>query len=168
MLPANQIIQVLPDGSRVMNFRPLVALAVLPAVCFAESPAARLAPAPPKIIESSPDTLPWQSASPATAVEVWTPDGQTFRSHLLGIAYTDPVSGRSVLIAEPHDCVGTIASPDRVVWDDALTDLKASIRLTYSKAGLEHDVVLLESPRPPGAFGLPDNSGSSQEVCFEG
>jgi len=137
-----------------MNFRALASLVVLPTVGFGQSPTARLAAAPPTILESGPDTLLWQSVSPATdtdgravlvtntweelatgltyfddarqariptveafevsadgralalrgphrvaaapnlhswgAVEVQTPEGQTFRSHLLGIAYTDP------------------------------------------------------------------------------
>ena len=37
------------------------------------------------------------------AVDVLTPDGKRFRSHIIGLAYTDPVSGKSILIAEPKD-----------------------------------------------------------------
>ena len=61
---ANQINKVLPDGSRVMNFRALAALAVLPTICFAQSPGARLAATPPKVLESSPDTLLQEGVSP--------------------------------------------------------------------------------------------------------
>ncbi len=44
-------------------------------------------------------------ASPALntwgAIVITDPQGQVFRSHLLGLAYTDPQTGQSVLIAEP-------------------------------------------------------------------
>ena len=47
-----------------MNFRALAALAVLPTICFAQSPGARLAATPPKVLESSPDTLLQEGVSP--------------------------------------------------------------------------------------------------------
>ncbi len=101
-------------------------------------------------------------ASPALntwgAIEITDPQGQVFRSHLLGLAYTDPTTGRSVLIAEPKASIGALVAPNRVVWEDALDDIKASVRLIYCRAGAEHDVVLEEAPPPPSAFGLPDTA----------
>jgi hypothetical protein len=64
------------------------------------------------------------------------PDGGRFRSHLLGLAYTDATSGRSVLIAEIQAAVGEVAG-NQVLYRDAFTDVQADVRYTWTRAGLE-------------------------------
>jgi hypothetical protein len=93
-------------------------------------------------------------ADPA-AVVVRTPEGQVLVSRIYGLAYWDPESDRSVLVAEVRDAAGLL-TPERnaVVYPDAFTDLVADVRLTISRAGLEQDVILREAPPPPAAFGL--------------
>jgi hypothetical protein len=36
--------------------------------------------------------------------------------------------------------------------------VRAAVRVTYTKAGAEHDVVLMEAPPSPELFGLPQSS----------
>jgi hypothetical protein len=87
-----------------------------------------------------------------------TSQGATFRSHLLGLAYSAPATGQSVLIAEPQDRIGVLASANQLLWEDAFKGVRANVRVTYSKAGVEADVVLLEAPPPPRVFGLPEDA----------
>lgn len=93
-------------------------------------------------------------ADPA-AVVVCTPEGQVLVTRIYGLAYWDPESDRSVLVAEVRDAAGLLTpEQNAVVYPDAFTDLVADVRLTLSRAGLEQDVILREAPPPPGAFGL--------------
>jgi hypothetical protein len=87
------------------------------------------------------------------AIDVETPDGKRLRSHVLGLAYCDTASGKSVLIAQVKDCVGKV-SGNQVIYEDAFTDFKADVRYTYRKSGFEQDVILRERPPLPEAYGL--------------
>jgi hypothetical protein len=77
------------------------------------------------------------------AIEVTTPDGKTIRSHVLGLAYDDPQTGKMILFSEVKDRIGKVVPPNQVIYEDAFTGgVKADVRLTYTKAGLEQDVIL--------------------------
>jgi hypothetical protein len=91
----------------------------------------------------------------AGAIDLLTPDGKHLRSHILGIAYLDSATGQSVLIAELKDSTGAVLpSKDKVIYADAFTDFRADVIYTYSKAGLEQDIVLRQQPPSPAEFGL--------------
>jgi hypothetical protein len=100
------------------------------------------------------------------AIDLETPDGQRLTSHLLGLAYTDTATGRSVLIAEVQDCLGRVVPPNQVWYRDAFKGLRADVRLTYRRAGLEQDVLLRQAPPPPSAYGL-DPQTTRLEVWTE-
>jgi len=95
----------------------------------------------------------------AGAIELLTPDGKRFRSHILGLVYFDSASGNSTLIAEIKDSIGQLVAPNRVVYADAFTDIQADVQFTYRRGSFEQDVVLLRKPPSPVEFGLnPDTT----------
>lgn len=93
------------------------------------------------------------------AIDVVAQDGKRFRSHVLGLSYYDASTGASVLIAEIKNAEGFLLPPNQILYVDAFTGLKADIRYTYTKAGLEQDVILREAPHSPAKYGLnPDTT----------
>jgi hypothetical protein len=88
------------------------------------------------------------------AINLATPDGKRFRSHILGLAYTDARTGNSAMIADIKDSIGQLIAPNQVVYPDAFTDFKADIRYIYRKGSFEQDVILRENPPPPEAYGF--------------
>ena len=86
-------------------------------------------------------------------IQVQSADNKLFRSHILGLAYTDAASGKSVLIANIKDTQGAI-SGNQVHYLDAFKEIKANVRYTYTKAGFEQDVILLEDLPSPADYGL--------------
>lgn len=92
-------------------------------------------------------------------VELWTPEGQVLRSRILGLAYYDPASGDSVMIAETQRAVGELLpEKNQILYRNAFADLNASVKLSVSKAGFEQDLILLERPPGPEEWGLGSNS----------
>lgn len=90
----------------------------------------------------------------AGAIDLQTPDGKRLRSHLLGLGYYDEASGKSVLFAEVTNSLGVVVPPNQVVYRNAFSGVRASVRYTYTLAGFEQDVVLEERPPAPEQFGL--------------
>ena len=99
--------------------------------------------------------FPGNVNSPVSA-EVATPDGQHLKTRILGIAYEDFHARTNVLIAELKDSDGDIIStnPVTVLYADSFTDFRADIRLTYTKGGIEQDIILRQRPPLPEQFGL--------------
>ena len=91
-------------------------------------------------------------------VDMETPDGKRLQSRVLGLSYRDAASGKSVLIAEAKSSTGEIISENQVLFADAFGGVKADVRYTYTKAGLEQDVILRERPPTPESFGLDPKS----------
>lgn len=93
------------------------------------------------------------------AIDLQAPDGKRFRSHVLGIYYTDYASGKSVAVAEVKDSIGELTAPNEVTYPDAFEgDCVADVRYTYTKSSFEQDIVLRSAPPPPSAWGLPDET----------
>ena len=89
------------------------------------------------------------------AIDLLSPDGKRFRSHVLGLAYTDYAGGQSVLIAEVKDCIGAVQPPNQVIYQDAFEGgCVADVRYTYTLGGFEQDVILLTAPPSPAVYGL--------------
>ncbi|MDE3066632.1 MAG: hypothetical protein KGJ60_03675 [Verrucomicrobiota bacterium] len=86
------------------------------------------------------------------------PGGSEMKSDILGLAYYDPASGQSVLIAQVQDSQGQIISSNEVVYGDCFQGLKANVVYKYTRAGLSQDVVLLEQPPSPQSLGLSSTS----------
>jgi hypothetical protein len=70
------------------------------------------------------------------------PDGRLLTRAVLGLSYFSAASGQSVLIAEVKDCQGELHPPNVIVYPDAFTDIKADVRISYTKAGMEQDVIV--------------------------
>ena len=101
------------------------------------------------------------------ALDLQTPEGKRLRSHVVGLAYLDRVSGRRVWIAAVQDCQGVVLAPHRVYYQDAFTGpCRADVRYTCSPAGLEQDVILRQAPPSPAAWGL-DPATTCLEVFTE-
>jgi hypothetical protein len=95
-----------------------------------------------------------ENLNSAVAVDLETPDGKRLQSRVLGLAYADVASGKSVLIAEVADSIGKIIATNQVAYPSAFKGFAADVRYTYTKAGFEQDVILRERPPTPESFGL--------------
>jgi len=95
----------------------------------------------------------------AGTIDLVSVDGKRFRSHILGLAYTDTATGNAAMIAEVKDSIGQLVAPNQIIYFDAFTDFKADIQYTYTKSGFEQDVILRQEPISPAAYGLnPDTT----------
>lgn len=94
------------------------------------------------------------------AIELLTPDGKRFRSHILGLAYTDSETLQTVLIAELKNAHGVILPPNQVYYEDAFDgDCVADVRYTYTRGSFEQDIILITAPPSPADYGMnPDTT----------
>ncbi len=88
------------------------------------------------------------------SIDMESPDGQRIQSHPLMLSYFDPATSMSVSIGEVQQCQGRVVQPNQVVYEGALTDIACTIRYTYTKAGLEQDIILLEALPAPELWGM--------------
>ena len=100
------------------------------------------------------------------AVDVQTVDCKRLRSNILGLAYYDSASGKSVVIGEIQDCQGELISSNQVLYPHAFSSVNADVRYTYKRGSFEQDVILREQPPAPEAYGM--NSETAElEVITE-
>jgi hypothetical protein len=85
-------------------------------------------------------------------IDLETPDGQRLRSHVLGLGYYDPASGRSEIIAEVKSSEGELVGNNQVIYRDAFAGVAADVRYTYRKSGFEQDIILRSRPPAPEKF----------------
>jgi hypothetical protein len=96
----------------------------------------------------------------AGAIDMLTPNGQRLRSTPSCLVYYDAATQRSVRFADLQDSEGELLAPNRVLYRDAFKDVitgtaLASVRFTYTKLGLEQDVILHQrQPPSPALFNL--------------
>jgi hypothetical protein len=105
----------------------------------------------------------------AGAIDCLTPDDKRLRSHVLGLAYADKVTGEGVMIAEIKDSTGVLVGNNQVLYPDAFDSeggFRADIRYTVTVAGLEQDIILVESPPDPSIYGI-DPANCRLEVYSE-
>src|SRR5687767_9730127 len=102
------------------------------------------------------------NANTAGAVDLYSSlDDKRFRSHVLGLAYTDKF-GRSVMFAvlKPQ-ADGVAIGNNQVLYPDCFDPadgVVASLRYTYTLAGFEQDVIIHNQLPPPEEFGLDPNT----------
>ncbi len=84
----------------------------------------------------------------AGAITITTASNRVLRTRPLAVVLFDAASGQAALIAALQDCLGEWVPPNQVVYKSAFGPL-ADVRLIYTKAGVESDVVLLQQPRVP-------------------
>jgi len=104
----------------------------------------------------------------ADPVDLLTPDGKRFKSHLIGLSYFDLSTGRSVLIAEVQNAVGELLPPNQVIYRNAgLGDVQFDVRYTYRRDSFHQDLILLSpGPPTPEEYGL--NAATTQiEILTE-
>ncbi len=87
------------------------------------------------------------------AVAIELPDGERMRSQIYGIAYYNSRTGESVLIAGLQDSQAWLIDSNRILYPNAFQGFSADVRYTYTRDGVEQDVILRESPPPPSEFG---------------
>src|SRR5437667_3307818 len=89
------------------------------------------------------------------SVDLLMPDGnERLLSNPMGLSFYDAATGTKVLIAEVKDCVGQFIPPNVILYDDAFTDIKGAIRYTYTKGGLEQDVLIYNGLNSPADYGM--------------
>src|SRR6266487_2781705 len=81
-------------------------------------------------------------------IDLYLPDGRPLRSKIVGLAYTERDTGKSVFISELKDSVG------QVVYPDAFDSIKADVRYTVTQSFFEQDVIIREQLPSPEAMGL--------------
>ncbi|MBN9692809.1 MAG: hypothetical protein J0M24_21400 [Verrucomicrobia bacterium] len=95
------------------------------------------------------------SLGPESSVRVRLPvNGELFETRVFGLAYYDPTTGQSVLLAEARPSAGLLYPPGRVVYPGAFDTLDADVAFSYTRHGVEQDIILRENPPPPESFGL--------------
>jgi hypothetical protein len=93
------------------------------------------------------------------AIDMQTPDGKRLRSNVLGLMYYDTATGEAVLIARLQDSEGKVVTDNQVLYPNAFEGLNADVRYTYTKSGLEQDVIVKENPASPEAYNMnPDTT----------
>ncbi|HTR41478.1 MAG TPA: hypothetical protein VMH87_07665 [Pseudomonadales bacterium] len=85
-------------------------------------------------------------------IKLITPDGLALQSQPLGLCYDDGTN--TVLIAAITNSVGQLISPNQIIYPNAFAGIDADLLYTYTKAGLEQDVILEAQPPDPGYYGL--------------
>jgi hypothetical protein len=105
-------------------------------------------------------------------VDLEMPDGRRLQSRVAGLLYTDRATGLAAIIATTKSCIGEIVPPNGIIYRDAFAPaqpglpVQASVRYTYTAAGLEQDILLLANPPSPLEYGL-DPASAQLEVITE-
>ncbi len=87
-------------------------------------------------------------------IDLFLPDGNRLRSQIVGLAYTERDTGRSVFISELKDSVGQVVGRNQVIYPDAFESIKADVRYTVTPSYFEQDVILREQIPSPAELGL--------------
>lgn len=102
----------------------------------------------------------------AGVVELMTPSGKKFRSHVLGVSLHDAKSGKSVQVGQLQDSIGTIVGGEEVIYANAFTGINADVRYRYKRNGMSQDVIFKDALPSPAEFGM-DTRTTSVEVWTE-
>lgn len=95
----------------------------------------------------------------AGAIDLTTPDGKQFRSHITGLSYFDSASGQAVLIAVTKDSIGELVPPNQAIYTNAFDGVDADVQYIYRKGGFEQNIILRGQPPSPANWGLnPDTT----------
>src|SRR5207237_4262311 len=75
---------------------------------------------------------------------------------VLGLAFADAASGKSVMIASVKDSFGKLVSSNLLVYEDAFEGLSADVTYKCLRGSFEQDVILRALPADlsPEAFGM--------------
>src|SRR2546427_3336946 len=104
---------------------------------------------------------------PDPPIDLYLPDGRPLRSKIVGLAYTERDTGKSIFISELKDSVGQVVGRNQVVYPDAFQSIKADVRYTVTQCCFEQDLILREQipiPRRPGTKSNHIQTGSVDRV----
>lgn len=87
------------------------------------------------------------------------------RTHLVGLAFADTATGRSVMLSAVQDSIGLLLPPNQVLYPAAFNTL-ADVRLTCRRIGFETDVIFRANPGSPANWQL-NPATSRLEVWHE-
>jgi hypothetical protein len=105
----------------------------------------------------------WKAYFPANlnsteGITLSSVSNRLFRIRPLGLFYYDSSTGKAAKLGTLKDCQAMLVPPNRVVYSDALDGIKADLRVTYTKAMIESDLILLQQPNPPEFYGMNPSS----------
>src|SRR5216117_2121945 len=103
---------------------------------------------------------------PDPPINLSLPDGRPLRSQIVGLAYTERDTGKSIFISELKDSVGQVVGRNQVVYPDAFQSINADVRYTVTQCCFEQDLILREQIPSPGELGVNPNT-SRLEVWTE-
>ena len=90
-------------------------------------------------------------------LELVQPDGVQLHSCPVGLSYDD--GSNTMLIAVLTNSIGQLIGSNQVIYTNAFVGLDADLLYSYTKAGLEQDVVIRTQPPTPASLGLnPDST----------
>jgi RHS repeat-associated protein len=95
-------------------------------------------------------------------IELVTPDGKQIFSEPEELTYFDGTN--SVVLGEITNSVGVLVGGNQIIYPNAFSGIKASLRYTFTKAGFEQDVILLQQPLTPEYYGLNPEKSRMQMV----
>ncbi len=85
-------------------------------------------------------------------IALTTVSNRVISSHPLALYYFNAETGQSALVAQVKDSIGEFHPPNQLVYPDCLEGAKADYRVTYTKVGVEADLVLTAQLPPPETF----------------
>ena len=88
------------------------------------------------------------------AVDYEDPDRNRFQSRILGLAYLDAQSGKSVMFCVTKDSLGTIQG-GTVLYPDAFSDnVRCDVIYSYNRDSFSQEIAILAQLPPPASFQL--------------
>lgn len=100
----------------------------------------------------------------AGTITLVTPDGKQLKSRPLALSLDD--GNNTVLIGVLTNSVGVLVGSNQVIFPNAFAGIHADLRYTYTKAGLEQDVILRQQPPSSVDCGL-DPAATRLQVLTE-
>ena len=94
------------------------------------------------------------------ATTIVSTSNRVFQTHLLGLYFYDATSGNRALISGMQDCAAELVSPNQLVYKNGFQSIHADVRMTYTHGATESDVIMLEEPASPDAYGLSSTNGT--------
>jgi hypothetical protein len=77
-------------------------------------------------------------------IDLQMPDGERLVTQPIGLALTEPETGRSVFLAEIRESEAVLLDPNTIIYPDAFDQFNAAIVIRSSLHGVESDIVLQE------------------------
>jgi hypothetical protein len=97
------------------------------------------------------------------AITLVTKSNRVFKTHPIGLYYSS--LGKAVLIAPARDsAVAELLPPNQILYRGAFDSdaVKADLRITFTKAGYESDVIFTRMPKAPDTFSLDPSTAQIQ------